>query len=93
MLSQPGDLVEILGQSAAAQESGYVFSGSPVGTAVFIDASGALFAGGIILALLFSDPPLILLTGGKALFAGIQRLGDIVDAPLELVLQPPGHPR
>jgi solute:Na+ symporter, SSS family len=49
----------------------YVFSGFSVGTAVFIDASGALFAGGITLALLFPDAPLTLLTGGMALFAGI----------------------
>lgn len=48
-----------------------VFSGFTVFTAMFIDASGAMFAGAITLAVLFPDIPLQLLIISMALLGGI----------------------
>lgn len=52
------------------RRSRYLFSGFSVFTAMFIDAAGALFAGGMVLNLLFPDQPLELLIAGMALLGG-----------------------
>ncbi|MBE0475674.1 MAG: sodium/solute symporter [Coriobacteriia bacterium] len=53
------------------RRSRYVFSAFTIFTAMFIDAAGALFAGGITLQLLFPDIPLYLLIWVIAIFGGI----------------------
>jgi solute:Na+ symporter, SSS family len=49
----------------------YTFSAFSVFTAMFIDAAGALFAGGMVLNLIFPGAPLELLIAGMALLGGL----------------------
>ncbi|WP_010629577.1 sodium/solute symporter [Halomonas sp. KM-1] len=53
------------------KRSRYAFSIFSVFTALFIDSAGALFAGGIVLKLLFPEVPLGLLITAMALLGGI----------------------
>ena len=53
------------------RRSRYAFSGFTVGTAMFIDSAGAMFAGAITLQLLFPDQPLWLHVVFIALLGGV----------------------